>query len=169
MSKRIFQQSNWTPTATADTIALANGTYMALKGGNTTQLSAIEEIQVAGLAAVNSPTILQFARTSVLGITPTALAAPASDGPLHPSADASAFPVVAYTAAATGPQRSALTTLARLMVNINAWGGIMRWVASQDEQFFLLGNAVNAGEGALSAFTGGTVGAISSHIAYETL
>lgn len=170
MAKRVFQASNFTPTATADTSAMANATYMALRGGSTTQLIRVLEIAAEGLAAsTSSPTLLQFARSSTVATTPTALAAPNSDGPMHPSTAALAAPPVSFVAAAAGPQRSAATTEARLNLNINAYGGIFRWVAAPDEEFFLLGNAATAGEATLSAFTGGTVGAISGHIVYEPL
>ncbi len=167
MGKRSFQAVNFTPTATADTTAMTNATYMAVKGGSATQLISIEEIMISGFASVTSPTILQFARHSTIATTPTALAAPASDGPLHPSTSALSSPAVTFTAAGTGPQRSAVTSVARLNLGLNAWGGLVRWVAAPDEQFFLLGNTAADGEASLSAFTGGTVGAISAHIIYE--
>jgi hypothetical protein len=167
VAKRIFQASNWTPTATADTSALANATYMALKGGSSTQLIDLLEVMVDGLAGSSAPTILQIARTSTIETTPTALAAPNSDGPAHPSTAALAAPPVSFVAAAAGPQRSALTTDARLNLNLNAFGGIIRWVAAPTQQWSLLGNVAGFGESVLSAFTGGTPGALSAHIMYE--
>jgi hypothetical protein len=170
MSKWSFGQTNWTPTATADAAAHANATYQCIKGGSTTQILEIKEIYMAGMVpSTSSPTFMQMARASTLGITPTALAAPAHDGPLHPSVAALAAPPVTYTAAATGPQRSNAVTSARLDVGINAWGGIVRWTPSDREEWVILGNAVNLGESILSAFTGGTPGAINSHIVYEPL
>jgi hypothetical protein len=168
MAKRVFQAVNFTPTATADAAALANATYMAVKGGSSTQLNAIVEISATGLAAsASSPTILQFARHSTIATTPTALAAPNSDGPAHPSTAALAAPPVTFVAAGTGPQRSAATTDARLDIGLNAYGGKVRWVAAPTAEFYLLGNTASLGEASLSAFTGGTVGAISAHIMYE--
>lgn len=167
MAKRIFQASNFTPTATADTTAHANATYLALRGGSTTQLIDLLEVMVSGLANASSPTILQVARTSTIATTPTALAAPNSDGPAHPSTAALAAPPVSFVASAAGPQRSALTTDARLNVNINAFGGVARWLAQQGAQWSLLGNVAGFGESILSAFTGGTVGAVSAHMMYE--
>ncbi len=167
MAKRSFGNVNWTPTATADAVAHANATHQTLKGGSTTQRNEVIEVYAAGMAGASSPTFLMLARASVLGITPTALAAPAFDGPLDPATAALAAPPVSYTAAATGPQRSAATTLARLNLAINAFGGIVRWVAAVREEFVIFGNAVNDGEAVLSAFTGGTPGAINSHIVFE--
>lgn len=167
MAKRIFHNTNWTPTATADTSALANATYMAVKGGSSTQLIDILEIMINGLAGSSSPTIMQFARVSTIETTPTALAAPASDGPAHASTAALAAPPVTFTAAATGPQRSAVTSDAKLELGLNAFGGIVRWNAAPTQQFSQIGNTADLGESVLSAFTGGTVGAISAHIIYE--
>jgi len=170
MSKFLFQQSNWTPTATADASAIANGAHMTIKGGSTTQILKVQEVMVSGLAAsVSSPTILQLARVSTLGITPTALAAPASDGPMHAATAALGAPPVTYTAAGTGPQRSVATSAARLMLNLNAYGGIVRWQAAPEAEWYIVGNAVTLGESTLSAFTGGTVGAVSAHLLYEPL
>jgi len=167
MAKRIFQFTNWTPTATADTTAMANDTYMAIKGGSGTQLIEVQEIMASGFASSSAPTILQFARHSTVATTPTALAAPASDGPMHPSTAPLAAPPVTFRAAAAGGQRSAVVTDGRLNMGLNVFGGIVRWVAAQGAPFSLLGNTASLGEASLSSFTGGTVGAISAHIIYE--
>lgn len=167
MAKNVFSNTNWTPTATADTVAITGG-FMALKGGSTTQRLEVGEIYMAGNAnSINSPTFMQLGRSSTLGITPTALASPNSDGPMDPNTAALALPAVSYVAAGTGPQRSGVITVARLNLGINALGGIVRWVAAFREEWIIFGNAVTAGESNLSAFTGGTPGALNSHIVYE--
>lgn len=167
MAKRSFAAANWTPTATADTTALANATYQALKGGSATQKIDILEVMVSGLAGASSPTILQLARVSTVETTPTALASPNQDGPADASTAALAAPPVSFVAAAAGPQRSAVTTDAKLNMAINAFGGILRWNAAPTQQWNQIGNTASLGESVLSAFTGGTVGAISSHLLYE--
>jgi hypothetical protein len=169
MARRSFQFSNWTPTATADTSALASATYMAVKGGSTTQMIDILEIQVEGMAGASAPTPMTYAHVTTLGITPTALAAPATDAPLDPSVAALAAPVVTYTAAATGPQRSATVSDAKISCGINAFGGILRWNAAPGQQFMQLGNAVTSqsGECVLSCQNFGTAGLLISHILYE--
>jgi len=166
VAKRTFQATNWTPTATADTSALANGTYMALKGGSGTQLIDVQEIMVSGFAGSTAPAILQFARVSTVETTPTALAAPNSDGPMHPSTAALAAAPVSFTAAATGPQRSAVTTDGRLNLGLNTYGGIAKWNSAFSAPWSILGNTADLGESVLSAFTGTTPGAISAHIIY---
>lgn len=170
MAKRSFHQTNWTPTGQADTTALTSGTYMALKGASATQLIDILEIMISGLAGVSSPTLMQMARVTTLEVPAggSALAAPASDGPMHPATAVLAAPPIPFTAAATtGPQRSAATTDAKLELNLNAFGGIVRWVYSPTEQWSQLGNTASLGESVLSAFNAGTVGAVSAHIVYE--
>jgi hypothetical protein len=86
---------------------------------------------------------------------------------MHPSTAALAAAPVSFVAAATGPQRSAVTTDAKLEVGLNAFGGIQRWQAAPGEEWGQLGNTASLGESILSAFTGGTPGAISAHIVYE--
>ena len=167
MAKRTFQATNWTPTATADTTALANSTYMALKGGSGTQLIDVQEIMVSGFAGSTAPAILQMARVSTIETTPTALAAPNSDGPMHPSTAALAAAPVSFVAAATGPQRSAVTTDGRLNLGLNTYGGIAKWNSAFSAPWSILGNTADLGESVLSAFTGTTPGAISAHIIYE--
>lgn len=169
MAQRVFHATNYTPTAQADTGALTNGTYQGLKGGSSTQLINISEIMISGLASTTSPTLMQMARSSTIETTPTALASPNSDGPKHPSTAALAAPPVSFVAAAAGPQRSAATTDGKLDLAINAFGGIVRWQVPKGEEWSQLGNTASLGESILSAFTGGTVGAISSHIVYEPL
>jgi len=169
MARRVFQNPNWTPTVTGDAANLANTTFMAIQGGTTTQNIKIQEVMIEGLASSSSPTLLMLARDSIVGATPTSLAAPTSDGPLNPATAALAAPPVSFISATTSPQRSNSTSLARLNFNLNAFGGIIRWLADRDEEFWLLGNAASNGEASLSAYTGGSVGAVSAHMIYEPL
>jgi hypothetical protein len=170
MAKRNFHATNFTPTATADTTNLANGTYMALQGGSSTQLINLLEVYVTGQGTSSAPTILQVARDSTVMATPTALAAPNGDGPMHPSTAVLGAPPVSAVAATTAPQRSAATTQGRLELGLNAFGGVAKWNPyTPDMAFSILGDTPSLGELSLSAFTGGTVGAISAHMIYEPL
>ena len=169
MAKRTFSVPTFTPTAQADGGALISATYMALIPNGATQSINIMEILEEGQATSSAVNIMMLARSSSLGITPTALAAPASDGPLSGATAPLAAPPITYTAAATGPVRSAATSTARLMLGFNAFGGIVRWLAAPGEEWQMVGNAVNVSESTLSAFTGGNVGAMSVSIVYEPL
>ena len=170
MAKRIFHNTSWTPTATADTTNLANNTFMALQGGSSTQSINVLEILINGQATTSAPTFLQFARDSTvcastgLGV----LTAPAGDGPMNPATAALAAPPSPNIAVATAPQRSAATSQGRLEIGLNTFGGIMKWNPyTPDMAWNILGNGATSGESSLSAFTGGTVGNISAHIIYE--
>jgi len=167
MAKRVFQAVNYTPTANADASAMPNSTYQGLRGATGTQKVDVLEVMISGFAGASAPTILQLARSTVLATTPSGLAAPNSDGPEDPASAALTSPVITFTTATTGPQRSAATTDARLQLGLNAFGGIIRWNAAPTQQWVVTGNTTPGGESFLSAFTGGTVGAISSHILYE--
>ncbi len=167
MAKRLFQTGSFTPTAQNDTTALTSGTYAAIKGGSGTQLIDVLEIMVSGLAGSTAAGNLTFARVSTIETTPTALAAPASDGPMHPSTAALAAAPVTFTAAATGPQRSAVTTDAKLNVGLNTYGGIAKWNSAFTAPFSILGNTADLGEALLSCGAGTTPGAVAAHLIYE--
>src|ERR1700739_4223467 len=130
MSRRMFSVPSFTPTATADSTNLANGTYMGLAANSATQQLFVTEIFIQGLGTsstnVNNN---MFARDSTLGSagTPAALAAPNSDGPVPGVATGLSTVPLSFVACTTPPQRTALTTSSRLMLSINALGGIARW------------------------------------------
>lgn len=167
MSKRSFAHFNWTPGATADGSTLAAG-YQALQGGSATQFIDILEVTWTGLATAGAATPLMLAFDSTLGVTPTALASPDTDGPMIPGAVAAlAAPPKSYVAASTNPTRSNSTSSPKLAVGGNAFGGAFRWNASPTQQMQMLGNGTTTGEVSLSAFTGGAPGLIESHILYE--
>jgi len=166
MPKWSFAHEGITLTAHADTTAMTSGGFMALKGGSATQRIDVYEVYLGGLAAASAPTPALLGRSSTLGGTPTAITAPGSNEALDPATAALAAPQVAYFAASTGPQRS--TTLAKLALGFNAFGGLVRWVAAPGGEFKMLGNTASLGEINIGAFTGGTPGLMNAHIHYET-
>ena len=168
MSKRVFQAMSYTPTAQNDTTALTSSTYQALNAGSATQNLDVIEIYIGGQASASSVNVMNFSRASTIGVIPTALAAPNSDGFLYGSSAAVTTAPVAFVAAGTGPQRAATTTLPRLNLTHNAFGGIVRWVAAPGEEWTIIGQAASTGESVLSCGpTTGSVGLIGSHIVYE--
>lgn len=167
MAKRVFQVATFTPTATADNSPLANATYMAIGAGSATQFLKVWEISETGHAVATGINLMQFARSLVLGATPTALAAPNGDGPMNGATAALAAPALTFVAASTGPSRTNTALTARLNLSLNAFGGIYRWVAAPDETWDIIGTAVSISESTLSAFTGFTSGAMGAHIVYE--
>lgn len=167
MGKRVFQAASYTPTAQADGGALTNATYQSLGAGSTTQMLEVTEIQCGGQAVASAVNIMQFARDLVLPATPTALAAPNGDGQVDGLSAAPATPPVACVAATTGPSRTNTGTTARLNLSFNAFGGIVKAMFNRGEGWRIIGTAVSVSSSTLSAFTGGNVGLIGSHIQYE--
>lgn len=161
----VYKNSTWTPVAVADTIAYTDLGYVGLIGGSTTQVLRITEIYEGGQASVTSPMIMIFSRDSTVEITPTALAAGSSLAFLDPASAALAAPPIAFAASTTKPQRA--TTLGLLNLSFNAWGGVVCWKSAQGEELLTLGNTASFGEVSLSAFTGGTMGLMGSHIVFE--
>lgn len=169
MAKWAFEVGTWTPTAVADAANFTDSGYCAVQGGSSTQLVKIIEVYMGGQATSSSPSIMTLARDSTVGATLTALASPNTIGPLHASTAALAAPVAGFIASTTKPQRSNAATLGRLNLSYNAFGGIVRWVAPPDCEFWLLGNTASLGEVSLSAFTGGTPGLLGSHLVLEPM
>lgn len=168
MSKRIFQQSTWTPTAQAD--GVLTGAWQALKAGSATDILQIQEIYEGGQAGASSVNSMVLARSSTLAITPTSLALPNSDGPMNSQATAVSTPPVAFVAASTAPNRSPAVTVARLPLTFNAFGGIVRWVAAPGEEWTSVGvSTTSNSESVLSANNVGTAGLMGSHFIYEVL
>jgi hypothetical protein len=168
MAKRVFHGTNLTFAAQADATALATP-YLALMCGAAAQRIEVNEIMVEGLASASAASFLQWARCSTNHTSATALVAPNSDGPMDPATAALAAPPVPLINATTGPSRSNATTDARLEVNINAYGGILRWNSGPDLKWILATITAPAAESVLSAYTGSTAAAISAHIIYEPL
>lgn len=171
MAKRIFMTGSLTFGATAHGVAATTSQFMAVKGGATTQIVPCSEFYIGGMATTSTVAGMTVAYSSTLGVTPTALASPGSDGPLIVNATAlvSGSTVVSYFAAGTGPIPSSSSTLPKLALALNLFGGIVRWVAYPGEEWTLIGNAVNGGEIVLwnSSTHGGSSGLANAHIVYE--
>ena len=100
---------------------------MALQGGTSTQLINILEVLIDGQATTSAPTMLQLARDSTVAATPTALAAPNGDGPMHPSTAALWLRPVSVVAAGTSSAAIDCYCAGPLELGLNAFGGIMKW------------------------------------------
>lgn len=161
MAKWSSNQPTWTPTAVADTTGMTNAGFHALQGGSSTQTIKILEVYMGGQATATSPMIMLVARDSTVGVTLSV----GRQAALDPSTAALGAPMITFNTAGTAPQRSA--TLSLLNLSYNANGGIVRFVAAPDEELKMLGNTASFGEISLSAFTGGTVGLMGSHMVFE--
>lgn len=168
MSKRIFQVPVFTATATADhATTLANGSFLGITAGGATNRCEVTEIAIGGQSAATNFNIMMFARHNTIGSTPTALAAPNSDGPMDGLTQAVTSPSKGFVAAGTSPTRSAATDGARLNMTFNSFGGTVRWNAAKGEGWFITGITTLVSESSLSAYTGGGGGAMGAHIIYE--
>lgn len=166
MSKRIFQVATWTPTAQVD--GVLTGAFQAIKAGSATDILSIMEIYEGGQAGASSVNAMVLARSSTLGITPTALALPNSDAAMNANAVTITTVPVCFVAAATAPNRSPAATIARLGLTFNAFGGIVRWVAAPGEEWTSVGVATTSNsETVLSQINVGTGGLMGSHLIYE--
>jgi hypothetical protein len=171
MSKRIFQVSSFTPAQQADGV-LAAASYACLKPGSSTDILKIGKILLQGQASSSAVTATMMARSSTLGITPTALALPNTDGPANIAATAVSTAPVPYIAAATNPNRSPAVTIPRLNLSFNAFGGIVQWQTNpgSEEELVAVGNATTSNsEFVLSSANIGAAGLIGADIFYEVL
>lgn len=173
MGRRITAITTITPTATADAASLVDATYpFLLQGGlgGTTQVNRVWEISIAGQAASSSsPTFMLLSRDSTnasINSTGTGQSDQAIDAS---TAAIATVPLIGNTNT-TKPIRSATGHLANC--SLNAFGGVYFWRANRlEETFGTYGAFANTpfGEISLSAFTGGTTGAIGAHMIYETI
>src|SRR5262245_7439038 len=165
MAKRIVSVTTQTPTATADTTNLADATYpFLLQGGSATQRNNVNEIQIGGQASASSPTFMILSRDTTVAAT-NSNGTGQTDAPMDASTAALAAPPLTGNTNTTKPQRSATAHL--LNLSLNCFGGIVRWVAAPFEEISIIGNTQPLGEVSLSAFTGGSPGALGAHMVYE--
>lgn len=171
MARRITAVTTITPTATADTANLVDATYpFLLQGGSSTQEIRIHEVSISGQAASSSsPTFMLLSRDSTVATGTNTMGTGQTDAPLDPATGAlAAPPVVGNSNATTKPQRS--SSLHLLNCSLNAFGGVYFWRSNKVEECpSVLGDTASLGEVSLSAFTGGTPGAIGAHMIYEPL
>lgn len=173
MAKRIFTTAavTWTANAAGSAIGTpGTPSWMALKGASGTQITDILEVLFSGKATASTVAAIELTRSSTLETTPTALAAPHSDGPMHFATAALAAPVVPFVAAATGPTPSNTVTDGKIQLGLNLFGGIIRWNASPTQQWTMVGNTAPGGESILfnNSTAGGSSGLGDAHLIYET-
>lgn len=169
MARRTVSVTTQTPTATADATNLVDATYpFLLQGGSATQINYVWEVSITGQAAASSsPTFTILSRDSTIAVT-NSNGTGQSDTTNSSSMAALAAPALTGNTNTTKPQRSA--SLHLLNCSLNAYGGNFFWRANRIEECFsIVGASVNTGEISLSAFTGGTPGAIGAHMIYESV
>lgn len=169
MARRITSYASYTPTAVADTVAVTTlvygGTWL---GGSATQYTRFWEISISGQAASSSsPTFMILGRDSTAAATSGSAPAAYQDVAMDPATAALGAPVLTNVVWTTYPAHSATGHL--MNCSLNAFGGVFFWRANRAEECpAMVGNTQPLGCMTLSAFTGGTPGAIGSHVIYET-
>lgn len=169
MAKRSFSSNAWTTgTGTADNAQTTSAQYMSLDPGSAAQLIQVQEIYIGGLSTSSAVQNMQFRRTGTAGTGgASALASPNSDGPLNTFAAAvTTVPIAAVAYVTNQPIPSNTATQARINLAMNAFGGIVRWVAFPGEEWWMVGTGANQAA-TLSNNTGSGTGTVSSSILYE--
>jgi hypothetical protein len=170
MARRIVGVVTTTPTATADTVSLVDSTYpFIIQGGAATQYNRLWEVSISGQAASSSsPTFMLLSRDSTVAATAGTNQPGFTDAAVSQFTAALAAPALTGDAFTTKPQRGA--TLHQMNCSLNAFGGVYFWRANRAEECpDIYGLSANTGEWSLSAYTGGTPGAIGPHAIYESL
>ena len=171
MARRIVSVTTQMPTATADAANLVDATYpFLLQGGSAIQLNRIWEVSISGQApSASSPTFMLLARDSTVATGTNTNGSGQTDAAMDAATAAlAAPPITGNSNATTKPQRSA--SLHLLNCSLNAFGGVFFWRANRAEECpTVVGNTASLGEASLSAFTGGTPGALGAHMIYESL
>lgn len=168
MAKRSVSITTVAMTAIADGTNLTDALYPGvLQGASSTQRTAIIEVYLGGQATASAPTYMMLSLDSQIGTGSNTYGTGQMDVALDATSAALAAPVkTGNTWATNKPQRSSTGHL--LNLSFNAFGGIVRWVAAPGEEVYIVGNTASLGEASLSAFTGGTPGALGAHVIYET-
>lgn len=157
-------KQSWAVAALADATNLTSGKYHAVVGDTTVRMLRITEIFMGGEATSSALALMVLARDSTLGAT-LSNAAGANVAAL--SSGAPTVRATTFDTATTPPQRNAALHL--LELSMNAFGGIIRWVAAPGSEIYQVGSVLNVGETSLSAFTGSGTPAISSSFIFEEL
>jgi hypothetical protein len=172
MAKVASQFSSVPMTITTIGSAASTGGFMALLG-TALSVAKISEIYMGGEAGTSS----QVAGM-VLGRVTTLAATPAVGNATTIFTDITAVaPTISstagFTAAATGPIVASGAQI--LHLSYNAYGGIVRWVSSPDQQITMYGAAAyvvgTQGTGGSLALiqVAGTASTMSGHILYEVM
>ena len=159
MAQYTAAANGWTPVAHADgASALANASYQAVR---TTTASTIRvtEAFVGGEATSSTVNRMSLRRLSTNATTPTDVA-PAPLSPLSaPSLSQG------YVASATGPTVASTGHLLNLAMN--AFGGVIRWVAAPGQEIWATAQTAPNGQLVLDSVSG--TGIVSTHLIFEEM
>lgn len=149
----------YTPVAHADgAAALANNSYQSLHSLGTAMLKVVEFF-IGGEATASTVNRMSLRRASTNSVTPT------NQVPAALNFNSAAAVSQGSVAATTGPTIASTQHLAN--VALNAFGGIVRWVAAPGEEIWAALTTAPNSELILDSISG--VGIISSDIKFEEL
>lgn len=159
-------KQSWAVEARADASDKTDGKFHAIQGDVAARMLRVVEIFIGGEATSSALALMKLARDSQ--VATGSLTTAAGGATVAMSSGAPAVRALAFdTAATVQPQSSA--TLHLLQLSLNAFGGIIRWVAAPGQEIYQVGLAANVGETSLDAFTGSGTPNISSSIMFEEL
>lgn len=152
----------------------ATNGFMGLINGSSTQQVKFSEIYMGGEApSASTVAAMTFGRATTLAATATAGAATLMASDITATLPASVPTAFSQWVTTTAPVVTAGATLLRL--SYNAYGGIVRWVSSPDQQITSLGTAAyvvgtqGAGGEVILTQTAGTAALMSGHFVFEVL
>lgn len=153
-----YIQSAETPTVTAGDVILALTTGLE-------ELSRITEIAFGGEATASAVNRYAVRRSTTNGVTPVAQTA-AKGTPMSQAAYTSgAVKVGATQAFTTQPVTAAVPGL--WTYSMNAFGGVIRWVAAPGQEIYIIG--ATAGNNEVSSESSSGTSAISHQLVFEEL
>jgi hypothetical protein len=148
--------------------------FMGLINGTSTQQSKISEVYMGGEAASSSTVAsMVLGRATTLASTATAGAATSILTDITASAPATGPTAFTQWVTTTAPVVTSGASI--LNLSFNAYGGIVRWVSSPDQQITLLGTSAytvgtqGAGGEIILTQVAGTAAQMSGHFLYEVL
>jgi hypothetical protein len=149
-------------------LTAANG-YVAVRGGGTAMQIKLSEVYLGGEAASTSaPSIIILDRSSTVSVGALSFTAGGTSLTDATATAPATLPAGGQSAVTTQPSRSSATQV--LHLSFNAYGGIVRWVASPDQAITIYGSTTaSVSELNLSAFTGSTTATNSGHFLYEVV
>lgn len=151
--------AGWTPVAHADgASALANNSYQAVRTASTSTIR-IGEVFIGGEATSSTVNRMAVRRLSTNATTPGDIV-PAALNPLSAASASQGYPT-----AATGPTVASTNHLLNLAMN--AFGGVIRWVAAPGEELWATAATAPNGQVVLDSISG--TGLVSSHAIFEEL
>lgn len=166
MAKYSTNWSSLTMTATNDTTTFANSVFCAIGSNAAAQMIKISEVYIGGEASSSStPAAIVVARDSTNGVAPsgTGVRTALTDA----MATAPATVPTGFTQAGTNSQRSATAHL--LHLSFNAYGGIVRWVSSPDQNITAATATAPNSEISISTLSASTAPVASGHFLFEVL